>query len=93
MRVVDHGERVVFFGKIDNSLQVRDCAVHRKTAVGCDQTKPRILRGAQLRFEIGHIVVLVTKPLCFAEPDAVDDARVIEFIADDGVLFREQRFE
>src|SRR6266487_928687 len=36
MCVVDHGERIVFSGKIDDLSQVRDCSVHRKTAVGGD---------------------------------------------------------
>ena len=47
----------------------------------------------QLRLEIGHVVVLVAKALRFAEPDAVDDARVVQFIADDRVLLAEQRLE
>src|SRR6266550_4605807 len=33
MRVIDHGERVVFFGKIDDLSQVSDCSVHRETTV------------------------------------------------------------
>ena len=73
--------------------EVRDRAVHRETAVGGDQSEARILRRAELRFQIGHVVVLVTKSLRFAEPDAVDDGGVIQFIADHGVLFAEQRFE
>src|SRR6266550_459028 len=36
MRVIDHGERIVFSGKIDDLSQVRDCSVHRKTAIGSD---------------------------------------------------------
>ena len=51
------------------------------------------LRRAELRFQICHIVVLVAKPLRFAEADAVDDAGVIQFITDHRVLFAEQRFE
>jgi len=86
MRIVDHGESVVFFGKFDNSLSGPRSFRHRETAVGCNQTKPRVLRGAQLRFEIGHIAVSVTEPLRFAEPDAVDNAGVIQFVADHRVL-------
>src|SRR5207249_6521144 len=36
MRVVDHGESIVFFGEIDDLSQVRDRSVHRETAVGRD---------------------------------------------------------
>jgi hypothetical protein len=46
-----------------------------------------------LGFEIGHVVVLVTKALRFAEPDAIDDAGVIQFIADHRVFVGEQRLE
>ena len=77
MRVVDHGERVVFFRQIANRRQIRDRAVHRETAIGGDQSETRIFRCAQLRFEVSHIVVFVTKALRFAEPNTVDDAGVI----------------
>ena len=70
-----------------------DRSVHRETTVGGNQSEARILRRAELRFQIGHVVVLVTKPLRFAEADAVDDGGVIQFIADHGVFFGEQRFE
>ena len=93
VRVVDHRERVVFFGEIANRLEVRDRSVHRETAISGDQSEARILRRAELRLQIGHVVVLVTKALRFAEADAVDDAGVIQFIADDRVFLAEQRFE
>ena len=44
------------------------------------------LAACNLRFEIGHVVVLVTKALRFAEPHAVDDAGVIQFVGNDRVL-------
>ena len=47
----------------------------------------------ELRFQICHVAVLIAKPLRFAEADAVDDAGVIQFIADHRVVFGEQRFE
>ena len=77
MRIVDHRERVIFLREIDDRFQIRDRSVHRKTAVGRDQSKARGARFFQFRFEIGHLVVLVTKALRFAEPDAVDDRRMI----------------
>ena len=43
--------------------------------------------------EIVHIIVRVAKALGFAEADAVDDARMVERIADHRVLFAEQRLE
>ena len=77
VRVVNHGKRVVFFSEIANPAQIRDRSIHRETAVSGDQSEPRIVRCTELRFEICHVVVLVTKPLRFAQPDAVNDAGVI----------------
>ena len=93
MRIIDHGEGIVFFGQVADAGEVGDRAIHREKAVGRDQAEARAVASLQLRFEIGHVVVFVTKALRFAEPDAVDDAGVIEFIADDGVFCAEQRLE
>ena len=46
MCVVDHGQRVVFFGKTDDLSKVRDRSVHRETAVGRDQPEACFLRSA-----------------------------------------------
>ena len=82
-----------FSARSTDPFQVRDRSIHRETAVGRDQSKARAACFFQFRFEIGHVVVLVAKALRFAEPDAVDDRGVIEFIANDRVFVAEQRFE
>ena len=93
MRIVDHGERVTFFCEVANLRQIRNRSVHRKTAIGGDQSKTRIFRCAQLRFEISHVVVFVTKALRFAEANAVNDAGVIQLVTDHRVLIGEQSFK
>ena len=93
MRIVDHGKRVIFFCEVADLRQIRNRSVHRKTAIGGDQSKTRILRDAQLRFEIRHIVVLVTEALRFAEANAVNDAGVIQLVTDHRVLIAEQSFK
>ena len=93
VRVVDHRHCAIFFREITNRGQIRDRAVHRKTTISGNQFEARILRGAKLRFEVVHVVVFVTKALRLAEANAVDDARVIQFITDHRVLFREQCLE
>lgn len=40
-----------------------------------------------------RVQVVVPKPLCLAQANAVDDGRVIERVADYGVLLPEQHFE
>src|SRR5512143_3684966 len=95
VRIVDHHERAVAIGQVAYRPQVRDGPVHREDAVGGDQLGARA-RGvglAELRLEVRHVVVAVAIALRLAEPDAVDDARVVELVADDGVLLPEQRLE
>src|SRR5262249_13683560 len=77
VRVVNHGERIIFFCELNNRLEISNGSVHRETAIRSDQPEARVLSSAKLRFKIGHIVVLVTKALRIAEPDAIDDAGVI----------------
>lgn len=95
VRIVDHHERAVAVGQIAHALQVRDDAVHREYAVGRDQLEARARRVgfAQLRLEIGEVVVLVAKAPGLRQTNAVDDARVIQLVADDRVVFVEQRLE
>ena len=52
-----------------------------------------LLRLLQARFELVHVVVRVAEALRFAQADAVDDAGVVQRVADDRVLFVEQRLE
>ena len=75
------------------SAQRRDAAVHGKHAVRGDEPRAAVLRILQVLFELGEIAIRVTQAPRFAEPDAVDDAGVIERIRDDGVLFTEHGFE
>ncbi len=75
------------------SVEARDHTVHREHAVGRDQPDPRVGRLLEARLELVEVVVGVAQPPRLAEPDAVDDARVVERVADDRVLLVEQRLE
>ncbi|MPN58235.1 hypothetical protein SDC9_205938 [bioreactor metagenome] len=44
-------------------------------------------------FQALHIAVLVHKALGLAQPDAVNDACMVKFVADDCILCAQQRFE
>ena len=93
--VVDVDERVVAFGEIADLVELRDDAVHGEDAVGGDELEARAGRigGFELRFEVGHVVVLVAVALRLAEAHAVDDGRVVQLIGDDGVFGAQQCFE
>src|SRR5690606_25563633 len=47
----------------------------------------------QLRLQIFHVVVLIAKTLCFTQTHTINNRSMIECVADDGILFVEQRFE
>ena len=95
MRIVDHDERIVPVGQVADVVQACNDAVHREHAIGRDQLRARPGCGGLLesRLQFVEIVVRVAQALRLAEPDAVDDARVIERVADDGVVFVQQRLE
>jgi hypothetical protein len=93
VRVVDHGESVILLRQLDDALQVGNNAVHGEASVRRDKAKARAAGFAQLCLQISHVVVLVTEALCFAEPDAVNNAGVVELIADDRIFGADQSFE
>ena len=47
----------------------------------------------ELGLQVGHVLVGVAEPLGLAQPDAVDDRRVVQLVGDDRVLRAEQRLE
>jgi len=93
MAVIDHHHGVVLFREIADAPEIGDDAVHGKHAVGGDQPEAAVFRLLQSCFEIGHVVVGVAVALGFAEPDAVDDAGMVERVADHRVFLAEQRLE
>ncbi len=93
--VVDHYQRAIPLGEVAHRGKVGDDAVHREHAIGRDQLEARAGAGGfvELAFQIGHVVVAITIPLRLAEANAVDDARVVELVADHRVLLAEERLE
>ncbi len=76
-------------------VEAGDGAVHREHAVGEHELEARAV-GGRLReaaLQVGHVVVLVAVALRLAQADAVDDGRVVQLVADDGVVLAQQRLE
>ena len=86
VRVVDHDHGVVALGQVADFPQGRDVAVHGEHAVGRYQPAPCPGGLLQLFFEVPHVPVVVAVTLCRAQPDPVDDGRVVQLVADDGVV-------
>src|SRR5208283_179875 len=93
VRIVHHDQGAVALRQVANLPELGDRAVHREYAIGGDQAHTRVLRIPQRPFELVHVVVRVAQAARLAEPYTVDDAGVIERVADDRVLRIEQRFE
>ena len=93
MRIVHHDQRAVFVGQVADVGQVRDVAVHREHAVCGNQAKPCPSRLLQLCLQVLHIAVQVAIALRLAQPHAINDAGVVQFVGNDGVLRPEQGLE
>ena len=93
--VVDHDERVELVGQVADAPEVRNVAVHGKNAVRCndDPLAARLARARELDAQVGHVAVFIAVAVRLAQPHAVDDARVVQLVGDDGVVRAEQRFK
>ena len=93
--IIDHDEGVVFVGEVADALQIGDEPIHREHPVGSDELEAGLggVGFLQLQLEVFEVVVLVTVALRLAEPDPVDDRRMIQLVGDDGILRAEQGLE
>ena len=82
-----------FVREIADLPQRRDAAVHGEHAVGGDESRAAVLRVLEMLLQLGQVAIGVSQPPRLAEPDAVDDAGVIERVGNDRVLFAEHGFE
>ena len=91
VRIVDHHDAAGFLGELAEARQRTEVAVHAEDAVRDEQLA---LPGRQILEDLARRVhVLVGEHLDrrAAETAAVDDARVIQLVRDDDVLFAENR--
>ena len=91
--LVNHYHCVVLLGKFINLVKRAYIAVHREHTVGSDDAEALCLSCYQLLLQVIHVAVLITVAHRLAQTHAVDDGRVVQRIGDDGILFRQQRFE
>jgi len=93
MAVVDHRNRIVAVGEIADVIEIRDRAVHRKDAIGHNQLFPTVGGVFQVGLQAVHVIVLIAKSLRLGEADTVNNAGVIQSIANDSILFVENRLK
>src|SRR6266699_7289749 len=86
MRVVDHDEGTELFGKGDDLWQRCNVTIHAKDTVGHHHDFTSAARLLKHATQPGHVSVWIDFTRCPVETYTVDDAGVIEFVADDDVL-------
>jgi hypothetical protein len=91
--VVHHDGGAVALGQVADLGQLRHVAVHREDAVGGDQAQPAALGLPQAALQVGHVRVAVAEAMGLAQADAVDDAGVVQLVAQDGVVLAQERLE
>src|SRR4051812_8694491 len=87
MRVVNHNESVVLLGEFNDVGQGSDVSVHAEYTVGNDHSLAELLRVAEDLLEVIHVLVVVDIALGLlvlrsSKSDAIDDAGVVELVAD-----------
>ncbi|MNM81826.1 hypothetical protein D3C81_938390 [compost metagenome] len=92
---VDAEQRAELVADRTDFIQARHGAVHREHAVGEHQLEARAVGIGllQLGAQVVEVVVLVAVALCLGEPDAVDDRRMVQRVADHGVFRAQQGLE
>ena len=80
--VVDHDHRVMLLRALDDPGQRRDVAIHGKDAVSGDQLAPVLCCFLQRLLEGVEVAVLIDDAVGLRQPNAIDDARVVELIGD-----------
>ena len=95
MAVVDHDQGAVLVGQLADRGQVGEVPVHREDPIGHDEDGSGAVGtgGLQLRRQVAHVTRLEPVAAGLGEPDAVDDRRVVQRVADDRVLRSQQRLE
>src|SRR5947208_40151 len=84
--IIHHIKRIVLVGELAYFLERRNKSVHADNAIAHNDPKSLGFRFFELVFQVGHIAVAVTVTLCLAKPYSVDNARMIQLVADDSVL-------
>ena len=91
--VVDEDHRAVRLGEVADPVQRRIRAVHREDPVGDDHDATGAGGRLELGGEVGHVGVAVAQPPSPAQPDPVDERRVVQLVGHDGVLGTEEGLE
>ena len=93
MTFVDHHDGIILIGQVADFIELSNGTVHAERSIGNDDAAAQVCTFLQFFFQIGHIVVFITVTLSLAKSHPINDRRMVERIADDGILFIEQGFK
>ena len=93
MAFIHKSERSISLWEFMDLIQRRNITIHWKDAISHDDSHAAVLRIFQHLFEHIHVQVLVAQSACFAKSYAVDDACVVEFVGDNGIIGCETGFK
>ena len=93
VRFIHHHHGIVLFGKSNYFIHRSHIAVHREHTIGYNQSETTLLCRLKLLFQVGHIGIGITIPLCFAQTHTVNDRSMIERIGDYRIFVGKQWFE
>ena len=91
--LVDHHQCIVLLSEVADLVDRGNVAVHREDTIGDDNAETLGLGFLQAFLQLGHVGIGIAIALGLAETHTVNDRGMIERIADDGILFGEERFE
>src|SRR3989442_3413126 len=85
MCIVNVRYGLVLRRQVDDVFEGGDVSVHAEDSVRNDENPSKTISVLQLLFEVAHVFVFVDSPLGLGHSTAVDDASMVELIADDEV--------
>ena len=90
---VNEYQCVVLFCEVANFVHWSNVAIHGEHAVGANDAETLGLCFLQTAFEVGHVGVGIAIAYGLAETYTIDDAGMVEGVADDSVFGSEEGFE
>src|SRR5256885_12390724 len=85
MTVIDHNRGSVALGQSSYVIQPGKISIHGEHPIGRNESHAPVCHLPKSSFQISHITVRIAVAMRLTQPDAVNDTRVIEGIAQDRV--------
>jgi hypothetical protein len=91
MRLIDHQPRMVTPAEVDDLRQIDNVPIHAEDGVDDDQSGAAARGLLQPRFQVLHVVVAKADKIGAGQQTAVDDAGMVELVAEDRVVASDER--